>query len=67
MLAAVAGVFNEQGVSVETVLQSSSASAATLVIVTHLAPESALAGTVEALRSNDVVRDVTSVLRVEGL
>ena len=67
VLAAVAGVFSEQGVSVETVLQSSAASAATLVIVTHLAPESALAGTVEALRSNDVVRDVASVLRVEGL
>jgi homoserine dehydrogenase len=37
------------------------------VIVTHSAPDAALAATVAALRDMEVVRGVTSVLRVEGL
>jgi homoserine dehydrogenase len=39
---------------------------AQLVIVTHRASDAALSATVEALRGLDVVRDVTSVMRVEG-
>jgi len=38
-----------------------------LVIVTHTATDSALAATVDGLRSLDMVRNVTSVMRVEGL
>ena len=38
----------------------------TLVIVTHGAPDAALAATVEELRGLDIVRSIASVLRVEG-
>ena len=40
---------------------------ATLVIGTHEATEAALADTVAALEASEVVAEVTSVLRVEGL
>jgi homoserine dehydrogenase len=39
---------------------------AQLVIVTHLAPDAALTATVARLRALDIVRDVTSVMRVES-
>ncbi len=39
---------------------------ADLVIVTHVAPDAALAATVDELRGLDIVRSVASVLRVEG-
>ena len=53
--------------SISTVRQDGRGDAATLVIVTHSAPDAALAATVAALRDMDIVRGVTSVLRVEGL
>lgn len=72
VLAAIATLFAEHGVSVETVSQSvtghgDESLTATLVIGTHAATESSLASTVEALKSNTVVISVESVLRVEGL
>ena len=71
VLATVAGVFAEHGVSVETVTQSVRRDAdlptATLVIVTHEASESSLASTVEALAANPAVSSIQSTLRVEGL
>ena len=72
VLAAIATLFAEHGVSVETVSQSvtghgDESLTATLVIGTHAATESSLASTVEALESNPVVSSVESVLRVEGL
>jgi homoserine dehydrogenase len=66
VLAAVAGVFAAQGVSIATVNQSGRGDEAVLVIVTHGAPDAALAATVAELRTLDVVRSVASVLRVEG-
>ncbi|MGW8484150.1 homoserine dehydrogenase [Microbacterium sp. NPDC055903] len=69
VLAAVAGVLSEGGVSVATVVQSvddAADGAALLVIGTHTAAESALAATVERLAASDAVRSVVSVLRVEG-
>ena len=66
VLAAVAGVFAKHGVSIATVNQSGHGRQAMLVIVTHAAPDAALAATVEELRALDIVRAVTSVLRVEG-
>jgi homoserine dehydrogenase len=36
------------------------------VIVTHVAPDAALRSTVDKLAGLDVVRDVISVMRVEG-
>jgi homoserine dehydrogenase len=35
-------------------------------VVTHAAPDAALASTVEDLRQLEIVREVTSVMRVEG-
>ena len=67
VLATVAQEFARQGVSIATVRQDGHGDAATLVIVTHGAPDAALSATVTALREMPAVRGVTSVLRVEGL
>jgi homoserine dehydrogenase len=66
VLATVAGVFAKHEVSIATVRQSGRDEDATLVIVTHGAPDANLAATVEDLRSLDIVRSIASVLRVEG-
>lgn len=69
VLATVAGLLSEHGVSAASVEQSVTGepgNGATLVIGTHPAREAKLAATVDALRQSDVVREVTSVLRVEG-
>ncbi|HYN94432.1 MAG TPA: homoserine dehydrogenase [Pilimelia sp.] len=66
VLAAVAGVFAKHDVSIATVRQAGRGDDAVLVIVTHLAPDAALAATVEELRGLDIVRSIASVLRVEG-
>ena len=39
---------------------------AQLVVVSHAATDAALSATVEHLRTMDIVREVTSVMRVEG-
>ncbi|MGW4683686.1 homoserine dehydrogenase [Streptomyces sp. NPDC004244] len=70
VLAQVATVFAEHGVSIDTVRQQGrpdgGGSEASLVVVTHRAPDAALSGTVEALRKLDTVRGVASIMRVEG-
>jgi homoserine dehydrogenase len=83
VLAAVARILSDGGVSVETVQQTigthsgivtlpdaagrpGTAPTATLVIGTHEAEEAALAATVESLAASDVVKAISSVLRVEG-
>jgi homoserine dehydrogenase len=66
VLATVAGVFAQHEVSIATVRQSGRADDAKLVIVTHRAPDAALAATVESLARLDIVRSIASVLRVEG-
>jgi homoserine dehydrogenase len=67
VLAAVAQEFAEYGVSIKTVRQEGHGSDAQLVIVTHEADDAALSATVAALRGLDMVRDVSSVMRVEGM
>jgi homoserine dehydrogenase len=67
VLATVAHEFAKHDVSISTVRQNGRGDAATLVIVTHSAPDSALSATISALRDMPAVRGVTSVLRVEGL
>ena len=77
VLAQIATLFSEHGVSVEAVQQSvatsdadgrdGNAGGATLVIGTHRATEAALAATVADLADSPVVARVESVLRVEGL
>jgi homoserine dehydrogenase len=66
VLAAVATAFADNDVSIGTVRQEGHGDDATLVLVTHTASDAALRRTVETLRSLDVVRAVTSVMRVEG-
>lgn len=66
VLAQVATVFAEHGVSINTVRQSGKDGEASLVVVTHRASDAALGGTVEALRKLDTVRGVASIMRVEG-
>ena len=66
VLAAVAGVFAQHDVSIQTVRQEGRGADATLVVVTHAAPDAALASTVDDLHRLEIVREVTSVMRVEG-
>jgi homoserine dehydrogenase len=69
VLAQVAHVFAEHGVSIETVRQAvrrGEGRRAALVVVTHRAPDAALAATVDALAELDIVASVDSVMRVEG-
>jgi homoserine dehydrogenase len=66
VLARIAQVFAQHDVSIQTVRQNGRGDEAQLVIVTHRASDAALSATVASLRDLDVVRDVTSVMRVEG-
>ncbi|MFF5182237.1 homoserine dehydrogenase [Streptomyces sp. NPDC000345] len=66
VLAQVATVFAEHGVSIDTVRQQGKDGEASLVVVTHRASDASLTGTVEALRQLDTVRGVASIMRVEG-
>ena len=71
VLAKVAAVVAEHGVSIETVQQTTLTSgdsdgAAVLVVTTHRSTEAALAATVAAVAGLDVVSAVVSVLRGEG-
>ncbi|HEY5880289.1 MAG TPA: homoserine dehydrogenase [Nakamurella sp.] len=66
VLAAVATAFSDGGVSISTVRQEGRGDDARLVVVTHSAPDAALAGTVRRLADLDSVRAVTSVMRVTG-
>jgi homoserine dehydrogenase len=73
VLAKIARLFAEHGVSIEIMRQTihrdadSNVESAELRIVTHRASEAALAATVEAVKGLDVINSVTSVLRVEGV
>ena len=70
VLSTIAGEFSRQGVSIAAVRQTGGGDGdgdARLVVVTHAAPEAALAATVETLSGLDVVRGVDSVVRVEDL
>jgi homoserine dehydrogenase len=66
VLQTIAHAFTEHDVSIETVRQNGRGADAQLVIVTHHARDAALSATVQALRRLEVVREVTSVMRVEG-
>ncbi len=66
VLAAVALAFADQGVSIQTVRQEGRGDDAQLVVVSHRASDEALSATVAALRTMPEVRDVSSVMRVEG-
>jgi homoserine dehydrogenase len=66
VLAQIAQVFAEHGVSLQTVRQEGHGDDAQLVVVSHTATDAALAATVETLRTKEYVHDVSSIMRVEG-
>ena len=66
VLASVATTFSRHDVSIRTVRQEGHGDDAALVVVTHTATDKALQAVVDELRDSDVVRDVASVMRVEG-
>ena len=67
VLAAVATEFSRHGVSIQTVRQEGRGDDAQLVDRHPPAPaDAALAATVAGLRGMDMVREVTSVMRVEA-
>lgn len=66
VLASIATVFAEHGVSIQTVRQEGRGEDAQLVVVSHQATDAQLTATVVALRGMDSVREITSVMRVEG-
>jgi homoserine dehydrogenase len=66
VLASVATTFSRHDVSIRTVRQEGHGDDAALVVVTHTATDRALQAVVDELRDSDVVRDVASVMRVEG-
>ena len=67
VLAAVAQTFSKHDVSIQTVRQTGRGDNAELIVMTHKAADSALAATVADLSSLDAVKDIASVLRVEGM
>ena len=66
VLAAIAGVFGENAVSIQSMQQKGQGEGARLIFVTHLAREAALTKTIHDVRDLDVVVRVGSVLRVVG-
>jgi homoserine dehydrogenase len=73
ILAKIANVFADHGVSIETVEQSvrqnggKRRTTATLEVGTHVATDASLSSVVEALAANAAVESITSVIRVEGI
>ena len=67
VLAAVAQTFSKHDVSIQTVRQTGRSDNAELIVMTHKAADSALAATVADLSTLDAVKDIASVLRVEGM
>ncbi|MDP9067150.1 MAG: homoserine dehydrogenase [Actinomycetota bacterium] len=66
VLAAVAGAFADQGISISSVRQEGTGDQATLVLITHLAGEGRHRATFERLQGLEVVKEIASKMRVEG-
>lgn len=66
VLEGVAGEFAKHDVSIAAVRQEGDGEQTRLVVITHRAPDGALAQTVAALESMEAVTAVSSVLRMEG-
>jgi homoserine dehydrogenase len=66
VLASVANTFASENVSIQTVRQTGRGDEAELTVVTHRGTEAALQATVKKLAGLDVVREIESVIRVEG-
>jgi homoserine dehydrogenase len=64
VLAAIAGVFGEAGVSIASVWQEGRGDDATLILITHAGPEAAHQIAVEHLLALDVVKQIAATIRV---
>lgn len=71
VLAKIANIFSEHGVSIETVEQTArprdGKKTANLEVGTHRATDAALSAVVDTLRATPAVEEITSVIRVEGV
>ena len=66
VLASVAGVFAEHGVSIASVRQEGAGEEATLVLITHTSTEGSHQATFRDLESLESVKEIASRMRVEG-
>jgi homoserine dehydrogenase len=66
VLAQIADAFGKADVSLKSMWQEGAGSSATLLIITHRAPEMQQRKAVDAIRGLDVVRNVAATLRVES-
>jgi homoserine dehydrogenase len=66
VLGQVAVTFANNGVSIQAVRQNGRGDDAELIVMTHPATEKDLQGTVDSLRKIEVVKDVSSFIRVGG-
>lgn len=66
VLASVAGVFADNGVSIASLRQEGKGDHASLVLITHSSSEGAHRATFEGLRSLGAVKEIASMMRVEG-
>jgi homoserine dehydrogenase len=66
VLAAIASIFSEHGVSISGVRQEGSGDEAALIVRTHRAREADLEATMAALRETPEVRSIVGMMRVEG-
>jgi homoserine dehydrogenase len=64
VLAAVAGVFGQHGVSIRSMEQEGLGGDARIIFITHIAREADVRATLRELAGLDVVREIGSVLRV---
>jgi homoserine dehydrogenase len=67
VLAEIATAFAEEEVSIQTLRQEGRGADAQLVVMSHEATDAQLSRTVERLRGLSCVRQVSSVMRVEGV
>jgi homoserine dehydrogenase len=66
VLAQIATAFGDADVSIKSVWQEGRGDQATLLLITHEAPEGRQRAAVDALRSLEVVEQVAAVIRVES-
>jgi homoserine dehydrogenase len=65
VLARIAGVFGDNGVSIKSVIQHGMGKEARIVLITHTVREESLRVTVSGLEKLEVVNRIASVIRVE--
>ncbi|MDY6796703.1 MAG: homoserine dehydrogenase [Actinomycetota bacterium] len=65
VLASIAGVFGDNGVSIKSVIQHGTGREARIVLITHDVREEGLRATVDGLNRLEAVNGIASVIRVE--